>query len=102
MKRLLLPTSALVLVLTACGAGHVSAPRVTHVAGRQHTLAPHTKSAAAKEAQALLAAFRPPHGAVPLQRLPAGYHWPLKDPGQGIYGKRVDRHRLWRVHDSVR
>jgi hypothetical protein len=31
MKRLLLPASALVLVVTACGAGSMQAPQVTPV-----------------------------------------------------------------------
>jgi hypothetical protein len=34
MKRLLLPASALVLVVTACGAGARPAPRVTEVGAR--------------------------------------------------------------------
>jgi hypothetical protein len=33
MKRWLLPASALVLVVTACGAGAKPAPRVTEAAG---------------------------------------------------------------------
>ena len=34
MKRFLLPASALVLVVTACGAGIKPAPRVTQTAAR--------------------------------------------------------------------
>jgi len=34
MKRFLLPASALVLVVTACGAGAKPAPRVTQMAAR--------------------------------------------------------------------
>lgn len=38
MKRWLLPASALVLVVTACGAGAKPAPRVTEVVGRLERL----------------------------------------------------------------
>jgi hypothetical protein len=100
MKRIFFPASALVLVLVACGAAHASAPRLAHVAARQHTIAPHTKTAAIRKAAQLLDEYVPPHGAVRLQRAPTGYHQP-SDPGAGIFGKRVDRHRYWRVQASV-
>jgi hypothetical protein len=38
MKRLLLPASALVLVVTACGAGARPAPRLTQVETRRRGL----------------------------------------------------------------
>src|SRR5579884_500222 len=66
MKRLLLPASALVLVVTACGAGAKPAPRVTEVGARVrsvHVVAARRERAAAREARKLLREFVPPPGA---------------------------------------
>ncbi|MGH3009460.1 MAG: hypothetical protein ACRDLM_08665 [Gaiellaceae bacterium] len=88
MKRSLLRVSVFVLVLAAVGAGSTSASL------------PRAKQVAVREALRLLAAYVPPHGAVRLRHLPTGDHLPLSTPGR-IFGKHVDRHRVWLVHASV-
>jgi hypothetical protein len=105
MKRFLLPASALVLVVTACGAGTTPAPRVTEVDARLmpnvHALAMQRERAATREARRLLREFRPPPGA---QRIsaPANYGGALRQSGAGPSGEAVDVHRFWSVHEPLK
>ena len=62
---------------------------------------PDTKAAAGSMAEQLLDAFVPPRRARILRHGATRYHWPFHDPGAGLVGKRVDRHRIWVVHRSV-
>src|SRR5215467_12194572 len=98
MKRFLLPASALVLVVTACGAGTKPAPRVTEVDARLmpnvHVLAARREHAAAREARRLLREFVPPPGARRISA-PANYGGALRRSGAGPSGEAVDVHRFW-------
>lgn len=100
MKRFLLPASALVLVVTACGAGAKPAPRVTQVSARLrpsvHALAIRRKHAAALEAKRLLREFQPPPGAR-RTREPEHYGRILRRSGSRPLGETVEAHRLWSV-----
>jgi hypothetical protein len=96
MKRFLLPASALVLVVTACGAGAKPAPRLTEVGARLtpnvDTLARRREHAAAREAKRLVREFLPPPGA---RR--------ISEPrsGTGPLGESVDVHRFWSVRQPL-
>ena len=60
MKRVVLPASALILVVTACGAGAKPAPQATEVGARPQTvraLVAQRKHAAAREATDACSAF---------------------------------------------
>jgi hypothetical protein len=103
MKRWLLPASALVLVVTACGAGAKPAPRVTAVGARTpsiHAVAAHRRRAAAREAKRLLREFVPPPGARPTSQ-PREYGGVLRRSGPTSVGEVVDVHRFWRVHKPL-
>jgi hypothetical protein len=100
MKRFLLPASALVLVVTACGAGSRSAPRVTQVAAplpSVHTVVVQRKRAARREAKQLLHEFVPPPGARSVRESRRAYGGILRQTGWGFLGETVDAYRFWRV-----
>lgn len=112
MKRLVLVAVAVGL-LCACGSGHSAARHVAKGPTRAKgptgrsvsqrvpvvpiVYTPHTKAAAKREAQRLLAAFVPPPGAVRIKAVPKGDHPPVTGTG-GILGTSVKLHRLWLVH----
>jgi hypothetical protein len=99
MKRLLLPASALVLVLTACGAGAKSAPRVAEVGAHVpsvHVIAARRERAAMREAHRLLREFVPPPGAHRIAE-PRHYAGVLRRSGPGPLGEAADAHRFWSV-----
>ena len=101
MKRLLLPGSALVLVLAACGAGHhASAPRLTRVASQSRPsvkqIVAQRKAAAAREAERLLQEFTPPPGARPATE-PQGWGGVIRSSGPTPLAKLVDRTRFWQT-----
>jgi hypothetical protein len=103
MKRWLLPASALVLVVTACGAGAKPAPRVTEVRARVpsvHVIATRRKCAATRSAHRLLREFVPPPGARPT-RQPREHGGVLRGSGWSPIGEVVGVHRFWRVHKSL-
>lgn len=104
MKRLLLPASALVLVVTACGAGAKPAPRVTELSARVRSvraLVAQRKRAAAREARRLVHEFVPPPGAR-RAREPKNYGGVLRRPGETPVGEVVDIHRFWSVQKPLR
>ena len=104
MKRLLLPAGALVLVLTACGAGAKPAPRVTQVATRVpsvHEIVTRRKRLAAAEAKRLLREFVPPPGARSVREPRTAYLGVLRQAGGGFLGETVDRYRFWTVRRSL-
>lgn len=99
MKRVVLPASALVLVVTACGAGAKPAPRLTEAGARTtsvHALVVERKRAALRDARALERAFTPPAGARST-RQPRGYGGVLRRYGPAPLGEIVDVHRFWSV-----
>ncbi len=103
MKRFLLPASALVLVVTACGAGAKPAPRVT-LAGarvpRVSIVAARRKEDASREARVLLRQFVPPPGAR-ATREPRRYGGVLRRYGSAPLGEIVDVHRFWSVRKPL-
>jgi hypothetical protein len=103
MKRFLLPASALVLVVTACGAGVGPAPRVTeaaaHVPSVRFVVA-QRKAAAAREANQLLREFVPPPAAREITQ-PRDYGGVLRRTGPTPAGKVVDVHRFWSVRKPL-
>lgn len=106
MKRSLLPAGALVLVLTACGAGVRSAPRVTEVGARLPSvdaIAVRRERAATRTADRLLREFVPPPGARRLRerpdRTPQLLRWPA---AHGPGGEVADAHRFWSVPKPLR
>ena len=103
MKRSLLPASALVLVVTACGAGAKPAPRVTEVRARVpsvRVLVAERKRTAAREARRLLRRFVPPPGARSAHE-PRGYGGVLRRTGPTPAGEVVDVHRFWSVRKPL-
>jgi hypothetical protein len=103
MKRVVLPASALVLVVTACGAGAKPAPRLSAVEGRPpsvHTLVVQRKRSALSEARRMARAFVPPAGARST-REPRGYGGVLRRYGSAPLGEIVDVHRFWRVRKPL-
>jgi hypothetical protein len=99
MKRWLLPASALVLVLIACGAGGKSAPRVAKAGARVasvRVIAARRERAAMREATRLLGKFVPPPGARRTGQ-PRDYAGVLRRSGPGPLGETVDAHRFWSV-----
>lgn len=103
MKRWLLPASALVLVVTACGAGTRPAPRVTEVAARMpsvHALVVRRERAALREARALLGEFLVPPGARrdPVKRDHGGI---LHQSGRAPFGESVTAHRFWKMREPL-
>jgi hypothetical protein len=104
MKRLLLPASALVLVVTACGAGAKPAPRVTEVGARVsgvRVVAARRERAAAREALRLLREFVPPPGARRISQ-PRHYGGVLRRSGPGPLGEDVAVHRFWSVRKPLK
>jgi len=104
MRRFLLPATALVLVVTACGAGSKPAPRLAEVRARVSSveaLAAQRKRAALSEARRLLREFVPPPGARrdPAQRDHGGA---LDSSGPDPVGEYAGTHRFWRVHESLK
>lgn len=105
MKRLLLPASASVLVLAACGAGAKPAPRVTELAARPptvHAIVVARTREATREAKALLRRFAAPPGARPLSRRPAGDGGVLAQSGPESAAEIVDVHRFWSVRAPLK
>jgi hypothetical protein len=103
MMRALLPASALVLVVTACGAGTTPAPRVTQTAARVPSVAvvaAQRKEAARREAGQVLRVFAPPPGARPTAE-PQGYGGVFRWSGQKPLGEVVDVHRFWSVQKPL-
>lgn len=103
MKRVILPASALVLVVTACGAGAKPAPRLSAVEARQpsvHALAVQRKRAALGEARRMVREFAPPAGAR-ATREPRGYGGVLRRYGPAPLGEIVDVHRFWSVRKPL-
>ena len=103
MRRILLPATALVLVVTACGAGAKPAPRVT-LAGahlpRVSVVAARRKEDATREARVLLREFVPPPGAR-ATREPRRYGGVLRRYGSAPLGEIVDVHRFWSVRKPL-
>lgn len=98
MKRLLLPASALVLVVTACGAGVKPAPRVAEAATKLpsvHALVVERKRAALREARSLLREFVPPRGARRSRRGNVNFGAPAP------LGEFAGAHRLWQARGSL-
>ncbi|HEY2310675.1 MAG TPA: hypothetical protein VGH46_06130 [Gaiellaceae bacterium] len=103
MKCALLPASALVLVVTACGAGATSAPRVTEVGARVQSInlvAVRRKATALREATLLLHEFVPPPGARSIPK-PRGYGGVLRQSGSGPLGETADAHEFWSVRRQL-
>ena len=104
MKRLLLPASALVLVLTACGAGAKPAPRVmeagTRLVPSVRAIAARRERAAEREARTLVREFVPPPGARrdPARRDHGGI---LHRSGSAPLGEFVGAHRFWLVREPL-
>ena len=98
-----LPASALVLVVTACGAGAQSAPRVTQVSAQQpsvRTLVARRERAALREARRLVREFVPP----PAARRdpdPGDHGGVLRQSGPGPFGETAAAHRFWRVRKPL-
>jgi hypothetical protein len=106
MKRLLLPASALVLVLTACGAGAKPAPRVAEVGAHVpsvHVLAARRERSAMREAKRLLREFAPPPGAHAIHVRPgefAGAHV-LHRSGSTLAAESAAVHAFWSVRKPL-
>jgi hypothetical protein len=103
MKRWLLPASALVLVVTACGAGTRPAPRVTEVGAQVptvHALVVRRERAALRQARAVLGKLAVPPGARrdPAKRDHGGI---LHQSGRAPFGETVAAHRFWKVHEPL-
>lgn len=99
MKRWLLPASALVLVLIACGAGVKPAPRVAEAGARTSSvrvIAAQRRRAAALEAERLLREFVVPRKARLIGE-PRNYGGVLRRSGPQPIGELVDVHRFWSV-----
>jgi hypothetical protein len=104
MKRWLLPASALVLVVTACGAGAKPAPRVTEVGARVtsvRVIAARRERAARREARAILRRFVPPTGARRSSE-PRHYAGVLRRSGPGPLGETAGVHRFWSVRKPLK
>ena len=105
MKRLLLPGTALVLVLTACGASHRSATAsggsltVRPVSLSLPTVAIQRRRDAGRKAERLLRRVVLPSGAIRVRHPPAGSGDLLGRSGLGIslLTKFADRHAFWTV-----
>jgi hypothetical protein len=104
MRRLLLPATALVLVLTACGSSHKAALTVHAVAPiipvrSVHSIAATRRRAASRRAERLLRRVVLPRGAVRLRRLPAHGSEVLltSELGVSVETKFADRHAFWSV-----
>jgi len=102
MKRWLLPASALVLVVTACGAGAKPAPRVTEVGARLpsiHAVAARRARAAEREARTILHEFVPPPRARPVDVRPGQYRSAhvLHQSAPMQVVEVADAHRFWSV-----
>lgn len=107
MKRLLLPASALVLVLTACGAGAKPAPGVAE-AGAQvpsiHVVAARRERAAMREAKRLLREFVPPPGARAIHVRPGEYAnaHVLHQSGSTLAAESAEVHGFWSVRKPLK
>lgn len=104
MTRLLLPAGALVLVLTACGAGAKPAPQATQARKRPpsvHVLVARRKAVARREAERLLRRFPQPAGAKDLRRPPAS-GGVLGRSGLSAAAEQVDVHRFWSVDEPLK
>ena len=103
MKRLLLPAGALVLVLTACGAGAKPAPRVAEVGARLSSVrvvAARRERAAMREAKRLLREFVPPPEAH-RDRARRDHAAVLHRSAPGLLEETVDAHRFWSVRKPL-
>jgi hypothetical protein len=104
MKRWLLPASALVLVLIACGAGVKPAPQVTEAGARMPSVSAvvaHRKRLALQEARKLLRAFATPPQARLIRRLPH-YGGAMRHVAAGPLAEEVAVHRLWSVREPLK
>jgi hypothetical protein len=104
MKRLVLPATALVLVVTACGAGAKPAPQPAE-AGAQlpsvHELVAERRNAALREARRLVREFVPPPGARP-DRAQRDHGGILRRSGPEPLGEDVGALRFWRVRKPLK
>jgi hypothetical protein len=103
MKRWLLPASALVLVVTACGAGAKSAPRVMEVGARVpgvQVIAARREQAAAREATRVIRGFVAPPGAHQIRK--PRYGEVLHESGAGPVGESVSIRRFWSVRKRLK
>jgi hypothetical protein len=99
MKRWLLPASALVLVVIACGVGVKPAPRVTEAGARVpsvRAIAAHRERAAAREAKRLLRAFVLPPRARRIAQ-PPNYAGVMRQYGPAPLSEVADAHHFWSV-----
>ena len=107
MKRLLLPAGALVLVLTACGAGAKPAPRVAEVGARLSSVrvvAARRERAALREARTVLSEFVPPPGASAVQVPPGRYrsaHVLHESAGKQL-AEVAEVHGFWSVRKPLK
>lgn len=103
MKRLLLPAGALVLVVTACGAGARPAPQLTRVGARVPTvrvLVAERMRAAVREARELEREFVPPPGALP-DPSRHDHGGILNRPDYRPFGETAAARRYWRVDEPL-
>ena len=102
MRRLLLPGTAFVLVVTACGAGASPAPRLSNVAAETHpnlhAIAAARRHAAGREAQKLLPRVVLPPGARQI-REPAVLR--RADRGVSLLNEIAWRDGFWRVRTPL-
>ena len=104
MRRLLLPATALLLVLTACGGSHKATLTVDAVAPiiqvrSVHSVADTRRREASRKAERLLRRVVLPRGAVRVRRLPPNSSEVLLRPqlGVSVETKFADRHAFWSV-----
>jgi hypothetical protein len=101
VKPLLLPASALLLVLTASGAIAKAAPRTKDV--RVQTIAAQREHAAFRKAETLMREFIPPPGARPTRR-PPGYRsvHVLHQSTGALAEEAASIHRFWTVRAPLK
>jgi hypothetical protein len=103
MKRSLLPATALVLVVTACGAGEKPAPQATEAVARVPSISvvvARRKEEARREARQLVREFAPPPGSHAIRQA-REYGGVLRRYGAGPAGELVDVHRFWSVRKPL-
>ena len=106
MKRWLLPASALVLVVTACGAGEKPAPQATEAVARVpgvRAVAARRERAAEREARTILREFVPPPRAHRVDVRPGQYGGAhvLHQAGPTQVVEVADVHGFWSVRRSL-
>jgi hypothetical protein len=103
MKRWLLPASAAVLVLIACGAGVKPAPRVTEAEARVaslHTIVARRQATALAQARRLVDDFAAPPGAR-RDRAKRDHGGILHRSGRRPFGETVGAVRFWRLREPL-